>query len=180
MHTAKNVRPHAGISPTLGANTYIDDWAVVIGDVVLGNDCSVWPHAVIRGDMHCIRIGQRCSIQDGAILHITHAGPYNPDGWSLTLGDDVTVGHRAVLHGCTIGSRVLIGIGSMVMDGAVIEDEVMLGAGSLVPPGKTLVSGFLYLGSPAKQARPLSIDEREALRYSADNYVRLKNRYLDE
>ena len=151
-----NVRPHDLTYPLLGPDVYIDPMAVVIGDVHLGDNTSVWPQTVIRGDMHRIRIGNRCSIQDGSVLHITHASQFDPDGFPLTLGDDVTVGHRAVLHGCTIGSRVLIGIGSIVMDGAVIEDDVVLAAGSLVPPGKTLSSGFLYVGSPAKSVRSLT------------------------
>ena len=172
-----NIRPHESLFPVLGDNVYVDPMAVIIGDVQLGNDTSVWPHTVIRGDMHRIRIGQRCSIQDGSVLHITHAGPYDPDGYPLSLGDDVTVGHRAVLHGCTIGNRVLIGIGAIVMDGAVIGDEVMLAAGSLVPPGKTLAGGFLYVGSPARQARPLTDKEKAFFTYGAGNYVKLKEKH---
>ena len=123
----------------------------------------MWPLTVIRGDMHRIRIGARTSIQDGSVLHITHAGPFNPDGYPLTIGDDVTVGHKVILHGCTIGNRVLVGMGAIVMDGAVVEDEVVIGAGSLVPPGKRLESGYLYVGSPVKQARPLSDKEKAYL-----------------
>lgn len=174
---ALNIRAHEGTIPTLGARVYIDPMACVIGDVALGDDCSVWPHTVIRGDMHSIRIGARCSIQDGSVLHITHASTFEPEGFPLTLGDDVTVGHRAVLHGCTIGSRVLIGIGAIVMDGAVIEDEVMLAAGSLVPPGKKLASGFLYVGSPAKSARPLTEKEKQFFTYGASNYSKLKEKH---
>lgn len=174
------LRPHQNQTPQLGARVYIDPMACVIGDVHLGDDCSVWPHTVIRGDMHRIRIGARCSLQDNSALHITHAGPYEADGFPLTIGDDVTVGHRVVLHGCTIGSRVLIGIGAIVMDGVVIEDEVVLGAGSLVPPGKKLESGFLYVGSPAKQVRALTEREKAFFTYSANNYRKLKDRYLDE
>ena len=172
-----NLRSHDSFFPLLGKDVYVDPMAAVIGDVHLGDDTSVWPHTVIRGDMHRIRIGQRCSIQDGSVLHITHAGPFNPEGFPLTLGNDVTVGHRVVLHGCTVGSRVLIGIGAIVMDGALIEDDVMLGAGSLVPPGKTLHSGFLYIGSPARQARPLTEQEKAFLTYGAGNYVRLKEKH---
>lgn len=127
----------------------MDASAVVIGDVKTGDDCSIWPMTVVRGDMHKIRIGDRCSIQDGSVLHITHASDYNP-GVILVIGDDVTVGHKALLHGCTIGSRVLVGMGCIIMDGAVVEDEVIVAAGCLVPPGKTLESGYLYVGSPAK------------------------------
>ncbi|SEK20637.1 Carbonic anhydrase or acetyltransferase, isoleucine patch superfamily [Atopomonas hussainii] len=174
------VRPFLEHTPVLGERVFIDPSAVVLGDVHLGDDSSVWPLVVIRGDMHRIRIGQRSSVQDGSVLHITHAGPYNPDGYPLTIGDDVTIGHKALLHGCTVGNRVLIGMGAIVMDGAVIEDEVVLGAGSLVPPGKTLVSGYLYVGSPVKQARPLSDKEREYFRYTAANYVKLKDQHLQQ
>jgi carbonic anhydrase/acetyltransferase-like protein (isoleucine patch superfamily) len=151
---------------------------VIIGDVQLGDDCSVWPNAVIRGDMHSIRIGARTSVQDGSVLHITHAGPFNPEGYPLKIGDDVTIGHQVLLHGCSIGSRVLIGMGSIVMDGARIEDEVVLGAGSLVPPGKQLVRGYLYMGRPAKRVRALTEEEMAFFTYGAGNYVRLKDSYL--
>lgn len=173
-----NIRPFRKKQPQLGEQVWVDATSVIIGDVEIGADSSVWPYAVIRGDMHSIRIGQRCSIQDGSVLHITHAGPFNPDGFPLTLGDDVTVGHQVTLHGCTLGNRILVGMGATVMDGAVIEDEVVLGAGSLVPPGKTLKSGYLYVGSPAKAVRPLSDQEKSYFTYTANNYVNLKNEYL--
>ncbi|WP_053981086.1 gamma carbonic anhydrase family protein [Marinagarivorans algicola] len=174
------VRSFRGISPVLKTGVFIDPSAVVIGDVELGEDCSVWPCAVIRGDMHHIRIGARTSVQDNAILHITHASDFNHKGWPLVIGDDVTIGHGACLHGCTIGNRVLIGIGATVLDGAEIPDEVMIGAGSLVPPGKKLDSGFLYMGSPCKKSRPLKDSERAFFKYSAQNYITLKNEYLAE
>ena len=177
---AHSIRPHHNVTPTLGERVFIDQTAVVIGDVHLGSDSSVWPMTVIRGDMHRIRIGERSSIQDGSILHITHAGPYNADGWPLQIGDDVTVGHKVVLHGCSIGNRVLVGIGSIIMDGAVIEDDVVIGANSLVPPGKTMTSGYLYTGSPARQVRPLSEGEMAYFSYSAGNYVKLKDSYLPD
>ncbi|MBU3058625.1 gamma carbonic anhydrase family protein [Pseudomonas indica] len=175
-----SIRTYQHFTPQLGERVFVDASAVVLGDVEIGADSSVWPLAVIRGDMHSIRIGERTSVQDGSVLHITHAGPFNPGGYPLTIGDDVTIGHKVILHGCSIGSRVLIGMGSIVMDGVVIEDEVVLGAGSLVPPGKRLESGYLYVGSPAKQARPLTDKERSYFRYSADNYVRLKDQHLVE
>lgn len=171
------IRTYQGHAPQLGARVFVDPSAVVLGDVVLGDDCSVWPLAVIRGDMHRIRIGARTSIQDGSVLHITHAGPFNPGGYPLEIGEDVTVGHKVTLHGCSIGSRVLVGMGAIIMDGAVVEDEVVIGAGSLVPPGKRLASGYLYVGSPVKQARELTAEEREFLRYSAAHYVRLANKH---
>ena len=173
-----NIRSFEGRHPALGSGVYIDPSAVVLGDVVLGDDVSVWPQAVIRGDMHRIRIGARTSVQDGCVLHITHAGPYNPDGWPLTIGSDVTIGHNATLHGCTLGDSILVGMGATVMDGAVVEDEVVIGAAALVTPGKTLRSGYLYAGSPAREVRALSEGERQYFSYSAGNYVDLKNRYL--
>ncbi|MBB4861925.1 carbonic anhydrase/acetyltransferase-like protein (isoleucine patch superfamily) [Pseudomonas nitritireducens] len=174
------IRTYQGKTPSLGERVFVDASAVVIGDVEIGADSSVWPLVVIRGDMHRIRIGARTSVQDGSVLHITHAGPFNPDGFPLTIGEDVTIGHKVLLHGCTIGSRILVGMGSIVMDGAVIEDEVILGAGSLVPPGKVLESGFLYVGSPVKKARPLTDKERAFFTYSASNYVKLKDQHIAE
>ncbi len=174
------IRTYQGITPSLGARVFIDSSAVVIGDVQLGEDSSVWPLALIRGDMHRIRIGARTSVQDGSVLHITHAGPFNPDGFPLIIGDDVTIGHKVTLHGCTLGNRILVGMGSIVMDGAVVQDEVVIGAGSLVPPGKVLESGYLYVGSPVKQARALTDKERAFFTYSAANYVRLKDQHVLE
>lgn len=174
----RTIRTYRDQCPTLGKHVYIDSAATVIGDVTLDDDCSVWPGAVIRGDMHAIRIGARTSVQDGAVLHITHASEFNPAGWPLIIGDDVTIGHQACLHGCTVGNRVLVGIGAIILDGAIIEDEVVIAAGTLVPPGKTLNSGYLYMGSPCRQARPLTDGERRFFTYSAKNYVDLKNNYL--
>ncbi|WP_280563760.1 MULTISPECIES: gamma carbonic anhydrase family protein [unclassified Chromohalobacter] len=172
------LRTFKGTTPRLGARVYIDPACVVLGDVTLGDDCSVWPMTVIRGDMHRIRIGARCSIQDGSVLHITHASDYNPEGYPLTLGDDVTVGHKALLHGCTIGSRVLVGMGATVMDGVIVEDEVIIAAGALVTPGKHLESGYVYAGNPAKPLRALKEAERAFFTYTAGNYVKLKDEYL--
>ncbi|GAB3337726.1 MULTISPECIES: gamma carbonic anhydrase family protein [Chromohalobacter] len=172
------LRTFKGTTPRLGARVYIDPACVVLGDVTLGDDCSVWPMTVIRGDMHRIRIGARCSIQDGSVLHITHASDYNPDGHPLTLGDDVTVGHKALLHGCTIGSRVLVGMGATVMDGVIVEDEVIIAAGAVVTPGKRLESGQVYAGNPAKPLRALKEAERAFFTYTAGNYVKLKDEYL--
>ncbi|WP_299940329.1 gamma carbonic anhydrase family protein [uncultured Microbulbifer sp.] len=165
-------------APQIGKGVYIDPQSTVIGDVCFGDDCSVWPMAVVRGDMHRIQVGARTSVQDGAVLHITHAGPFNPDGWPLVIGEDVTIGHKACLHGCTLGSRVLVGIGAIVLDGAIIGDDVVLAAGALVPPGKTLQSGYLYVGAPCKKVRALTAGEKAFFRYSAENYVKLKDRYL--
>lgn len=166
--------------PSQGERVFVDPASTVIGDVTLGNDSSVWPGAVVRGDMHRIVIGARTSVQDNAVLHITHDSTFNPGGFPLTLGDDVTVGHQAMLHGCTIGDRVMIGMQTMIMDGAVVESDVMLAAGSLVSPGKRLASGWLYRGRPARPVRELTTKEIEFLPYVAGNYVKLKDQYLDE
>lgn len=164
--------------PQLGSRVFVDDSAQVIGDVHIGDDSSVWPMTTIRGDIHRIRIGRRSSIQDGSVLHVTHDGPFNPGGFPCSVGDDVTVGHKVMLHGCTIHDRVLVGMGATIMDGAVVESEVIIGAGSLVPPGKTLASGYLYVGSPVKQARALTEQEKSFFLYSAGKYKELKDRYL--
>ncbi|MFT6791871.1 MAG: carbonic anhydrase/acetyltransferase-like protein (isoleucine patch superfamily) [Cellvibrionaceae bacterium] len=177
---APAIRSYQGVSPKLGENVFIDPAAVVLGNVEIGDNSSVWPCAVIRGDMHNIYIGKRTSVQDGAILHITHAGKFNPDGWPLIIGDDVTIGHSANLHGCTVGNRVLVGINSIILDGAVVEDDVVIAAGTLVPPGKKLQSGYMYMGSPCKKTRPLIDKERSFFLYSAQNYVDLKNSFLRE
>lgn len=179
-YTSTSVRSFQGQAPAIGQRVLIDPSAVVLGDVTLAEDVSVWPQAAIRGDMHSIRIGARSSVQDGCVLHITHAGPYNPEGWPLTIGADVTIGHGAILHGCEVGDRVLIGMRATVMDGAVIEDDVVIAAGALVTPGKRLRSGYLYAGSPARERRPLSEGEMEYFTYVAKNYVKLKDQHLLE
>jgi len=174
------IQIYNGVEPKFGAGVYIADTALVIGDVTLGSDVSIWPMTVARGDVHRIEIGDETNIQDGCVLHVTQRSRYNEEGNALIIGQGVTVGHRVVLHGCTVGDLCLIGIGAVVMDGAVVEDRVMIGAGALVPPGKHLESGFLYVGSPARQARPLKEAELEYLSFSKDGYVRLKNQYLSD
>ena len=176
---SNNIRPYQQIHPQVASSCYVDPAASVIGDVEIGADSSVWPGAVVRGDVNYIRIGERTSVQDNSVLHVTHKRPSLPDGWPLIIGNDVTIGHKATLHGCHIHSRILVGIGSIILDGVVIEDNVMLGAGTLVPPGKTLKSGYLYFGSPCKQARPLTEAEIANLPYQAEHYVKIKNHYLN-
>ncbi|NLS14374.1 gamma carbonic anhydrase family protein [Vibrio sp. SM6] len=173
-----SLRSYKGIAPTIGFDVFIDPSSVLVGDIHIGDHSSIWPLVAARGDVNHIRIGQRSNIQDGSVLHVTHKNASNPAGYPLIIGDDVTVGHKVMLHGCTIENRVLIGMGSIVLDGAVIKHDVMIGAGSLVPPGKTLESGYLYLGSPVKQVRSLTDDEREFLLRSANNYVQNKTDYL--
>ncbi|MBK7012823.1 MAG: gamma carbonic anhydrase family protein [Xanthomonadales bacterium] len=173
-----NIRAFNGIVPRLGANAYVDADALVIGDVELGEDASIWPGAVVRGDVQHIRVGARSSIQDGAVLHVTHDGPYTPGGSPLLIGDDVTIGHGAMLHACTVEDACLIGIHATLLDGAVVRRHSMIGAGAMLSPGKVVGEGELWLGNPARFTRKLSDIEIEKLYYSAQNYVRLKNQYL--
>ena len=173
-----SIRPFEGQLPELGEGVYIDPDATLIGRVSVGEDSSIWPACVVRGDINTISIGARTNLQDGSVLHVTHDSDYAPGGYALSIGDEVTVGHKAMLHACTIGNRCLIGMSAIVLDGAVIEDNVVLGAGSLVAPRKRLESGYLYLGQPARRVRELSQEELNYLGYSAEHYVRLKNRYL--
>lgn len=166
--------------PKIAPTTYVDCSAVVIGEVTIGEDSSIWPQAVIRGDINSITIGARCSIQDGSVVHVTHAGHYNPTGFSTCLGNDITVGHAVVLHGCQIESSCLIGMNSCLMDGVVVESHVIIGAGSLVTPGTVCESGFLWMGRPARKVRALTKEEREQIAYSSEYYVKLKQRYKND
>jgi len=173
-----NIRAYRDRLPRLGANVYVDAAALLIGDVELGDDASLWPCAVARGDVNFIRIGARTNVQDGAVLHVTHAGPYTPGGLPLVIGADVTVGHAAVLHACTLEDACLVGMHATVLDGARVCRHAMVGAGAVVSPGKVVAAGELWLGHPARCVRTLSEREIEALYYSAQHYVRLKNEYL--
>ena len=174
------IRPYKGILPKLGARVYVDEQAAVIGDVVIGDDSSIWPMCSVRGDVNFIRIGVRTNIQDGTVIHVTHHHEGAPGGRPTIIGDDVTVGHLCILHACTIENRCLIGMGSVVMDDAVLREGLILGAGSLVTEGKELEGGYLWLGRPAKRVRELTAEEKSWLEYSARHYVKLKNDYLAE
>ncbi|MHC8441450.1 MAG: gamma carbonic anhydrase family protein [Candidatus Eutrophobiaceae bacterium] len=174
------VRTFQGIAPDIHETAFIDPSAVVIGDVRIGRDSSVWPMCVLRGDVQKIRIGADTNIQDACILHVTSDSKFIAGGYPLRIGDGATVGHKAVLHACTVGNNCLVGISAVVLDGAVLEDKVMLGAGSLVPPGKILESGYLYMGSPARKIRPLKEGELAYLPWSAQHYVKLHRRHAAE
>lgn len=170
----RSVAPFRGVAPRLHATVLVMEGGMVIGDVEIGEGSSVWPGAVVRGDVHQIRIGARTSLQDGAVVHVT------TDRFGTTIGDDVTVGHAAVLHGCTVKDRCLIGIGAVVLDGAVVGPDAMVGAGALVTPGTVVPPGTLALGSPARVKRQLTADEVAGLRTSAAHYVELAARYRAE
>ncbi len=179
MSTAtSHIRPYRGMLPTLGARCYIDRAASVIGDVVIGEDSSVWPACVVRGDIHRIRIGARTNIQDGSILHVTHAGQYTGDGFPCTIGDDVTIGHAAVIHACTLEDACLIGMHATVLDGAVVRKHGFVAAGSVIAPGKIVGEAELWMGNPARCVRVLDAAQIEQLYYSAAHYVRLKDHYV--
>lgn len=171
------IAPHHGCTPQLAAGAWVHPHATVIGEVDLGADSSVWPGAVIRGDVNRISIGAATNIQDGSVLHVSHKTETDPLGGPLTIGACVTVGHTVILHACTIEDECLIGMGSIILDRAVIQPRVLLGAGSLVPEGKVLESGYLYLGRPAKQIRPLTAQELAYFDYSAQHYVQLAQSY---
>ena len=172
------IRSFNNNKPKIHKTAYIDKQSTVIGDVTIGEDSAIWPQVVARGDINSITIGKRTNVQDGSILHVTHISEFCPSGYPLSIGNDVTIGHSAVIHACTIKDTVLIGMGSIILDGAVINSNCMLAAGALVGPGKELESGFLYVGSPAKKLRELSDRELDFLLYSAKGYVDLKNQYM--
>jgi carbonic anhydrase/acetyltransferase-like protein (isoleucine patch superfamily) len=176
----KNIRPYKSITPNINASVYIDSSAILVGDITLADDVSIWPLVAARGDVNTITIGPRSNIQDGTVLHVTRKSLHNPDGNPLIIGEDVTVGHKCMLHGCQLGDRILVGMGSIIMDGVIVENDVFIAAGSLVPPNKVLKSGYLYVGNPAKQARPLKESEAAFLKQSAINSVELKNDSLNE
>jgi len=163
-----------GIIPTISTSAFIEETAVVIGDVVIGSESSVWFHAVVRGDVHSIRIGHRTNVQDLCLLHVTH------ERYPLRLGNDITVGHHAVLHGCTIKNRVLIGMGAVIMDGAVIEEDCIVGARALVTERMQVPSHSLVLGTPATVKRPLTDDELVWIKKSALNYIRYARYYISD
>lgn len=166
------IKPYRGMTPTIADTAFIEDTAVIVGDVVIEADSSVWFHSVVRGDVNYIRIGRRTNVQDLSLLHVTH------DTYPLIIGDDVTVGHHVVLHGCTIHNRVLVGMGAVLMDGVVVEDDCIIGAGALVTEHTKIPPGSLVIGSPARVKRPLRETELAWLKESAQNYVRYARDYM--
>lgn len=174
-----SIRSYGGVSPQIHPTAYIDPDAAVIGHVVIGEDCSIWPMAVARGDVERIVIGNRTNVQDGSVLHVTHEGPFSA-GRDLIIGEGVTVGHSVTLHACTIGNHCLVGMGSLVMDNVIVGDEVLIGGGAMIPPGKILPPRTLWVGSPARQVRELTEREIENLHYSAGHYIKVANRHRED
>ncbi|QKI88203.1 gamma carbonic anhydrase family protein [Thiomicrorhabdus xiamenensis] len=174
-----SIRKYKGIAPKIASTAWVDESAVVIGRCVLAEDVSIWPNATLRGDVNDIEIGARSNIQDGVVVHTTHESDISK-GSKCIVGQDVTIGHNAVLHGCIIEDECLIGMGAVVLDNAVVQKHVLVAANALVPPGKVLESGYLYVGSPVKQARPLTEKELAFFKYSAEHYVKLKNDYQQD
>ena len=168
------IRSYKGRSPQIAASAYVDEAAIVIGDVAIGEHSSVWPAVVVRGDVHYIRIGSRTNIQDGSVLHVMR------DEWPLILGDNVTVGHGVVLHGCTIESRCLIGMGAIILNGAKIGEGSIIAAGTLVPERTQVPPGSLFMGHPGKMRRGLSPEEQETIDGYAQRYVEYKETYRKE
>ncbi len=178
MQKLSNISAYLGVFPQLGRDVYIDQSARIMGDVTLGDDVSIWPGVVIRGDVNSISIGTGSNVQDLSVLHVSHKSSRDPGGAPLVVGSRVTIGHRVILHGCSIGDECLIGMGAIIMDKVIVEPRVMVGAGALVPEGKTLESGYLYLGSPARRVRVLSEQELAHFSYSAQHYILLKNNHM--
>jgi carbonic anhydrase/acetyltransferase-like protein (isoleucine patch superfamily) len=174
-----SIRTYRGIEPRLGPGAWVDPSAVVIGDVELGANVSVWPLVLIRGDVNRIRIGARSNVQDGSIVHVSRPFPGNDQGWPTTVGEDVVIGHKVALHGCRIADRVLVGIGAIVLDGVEVPSDVIIGAGTVVTPGKQLESGYLYVGNPARRSRELRPEEIARIPKMARDYVALKTEYAD-
>jgi carbonic anhydrase/acetyltransferase-like protein (isoleucine patch superfamily) len=173
-----SIRRYFDHVPQLGQRVYVDPMAMILGQVKLADDVSIWPFVAARGDVNRIEIGARSNIQDNTVLHVTHDGRYSPGGIPLLIGADVTVGHGAILHACSIADACLIGMGATVLDGAIVEQHCLIGAGSVLSPGKRVEAGSMWLGNPARFVRKLTEKEIEMLYYSAENYVKLKDQYL--
>lgn len=170
---------YKGMSPSIDKNVFIAENATVIGECDIGEDSSIWFGTVVRADVHYIKIGARVSIQDNSVVHVTHYKKEDKsDGHPTIIGDDVTVGHNVILHGCTIGKGSLIGMGAIVIDGAVIGEESIVGAGAVITKGKVFPPRSLIIGSPAKAVRELNEEEVKELYASAKRYVEFKNNYL--
>ncbi len=159
------ILPVKGIEPKIGHACFIAPNATIVGDVQMGNECSVWFNAVIRGDVNSIKIGNKTNIQDGVVIHATYLKA------STTIGNNVNIGHNALVHGCVLKDHVLVGMGAIVMDNAIVEEYVIIGAGSVVLENTVCESGYLYAGTPAKKIKPLTDEQKELLNKLPDNYI---------
>ena len=164
--------------PALGERTYVDPAATVIGDVVLGDDVSVWPQTVIRGDVNFIRIGARTNLQDGTVVHVSHDGPHAKlGGFATVIGEDVTIGHKAIIHACRIGAAALVGMGAIMLNGARIGNHCLVGAGALITEGKEFPDNSMIVGAPARRVRDVREDEQRLIAFGADVYVKRHRQY---
>lgn len=169
------IKPVRGFTPQLGKNCFVAENATIVGDVILGDDCSVWFNAVIRGDVNSIRMGNKVNIQDGAVIHCTF------EQSKTVVGNKVSIGHNAILHGCQIGDNVLVGMGAIIMDHTVVESNVLIGAGAVVPERSHLESGFVYAGVPAKKLKPLTKENfQQYIGRIADNYLLYASWFKEE
>lgn len=166
-----NIRSYQGKFPIIAKNSYIDESSIIIGDVIIDENVSIWCNTVIRADVGSIHIGKNSNVQDLSLLHLTRDDPGHSKGSSIIIGENVTIGHKCCLHGCKIANNVLVGMGTIILDDAMIEEDVLIGSGSLVPKNKVLKSGYLYLGSPVKAIRLLNEEELSHIKYSANSYV---------
>lgn len=174
MSRVPDIRPYRGKFPQIAASAYIDPAAIIIGDVVIGEDSSIWPRTVVRGDVHYILLGNRTNVQDGCVLHVMK------DQYPLVLGDEVTVGHSVTLHGCTLKARVLVGMGCIILNGAVIGTNSIIAAGTLITERSVIPEGSLVMGSPGKVKRPLKEKELESIGQYAERYAGYRERYRSE
>ena len=172
-----SVEPYRAYHPQIAPSAYLHHTACVIGQVRIGEDSSIWPYCVLRGDVEAIDIGSGTNIQDGTIVHTTHAGPYTADGHATSVGNQVTIGHRCILHACTIEDLAFVGMNTTILDQAIIRSGAMIGANSLITSGQDIEGGYLWLGQPARKIRLLTSEEQAAIRYSAEHYSRVAQSY---
>jgi carbonic anhydrase/acetyltransferase-like protein (isoleucine patch superfamily) len=175
------IKPYKGWYPQIHPSVFLAETATVIGNVEIGENSSIWFGAVVRGDVHYIKIGKYSNVQDNAVIHVTHyTKPDMSDGFPTVIGDYVTIAHSATIHGCVIENNVLVGIGAIILDGAHISENTIVAAGALVPPGKKYPPGVLLVGSPAKVKRELTPEEIEKIKQNALNYVKYAQEYLKQ
>lgn len=171
------LEPYQNIYPEIAGGAFVHSTACIIGQVTIATDSSIWPYCVLRGDVEAICVGAQTNIQDGTIIHTTHAGPFTEAGRATHVGDQVTVGHRCILHACTIEDRAFIGMNTTILDGAIIRSGAMIGANSLITSGQDITGGYLWLGQPARKNRPLTQAEQDYIVYSAEHYDRIAQSY---